>query len=299
MQTKFGKRQLKDYGWAYLMILPTIAGLMVLNVIPVFQTIYTSLMKAGDFGKTSTFVGLKNYVRLFKDPEVLRATWNTFLYTLGVVPIGILIALFVAVLLNAQIKGKTLFRTIFFLPIVTSSVAIAMVWGWLYNGQYGLINYALSGMGMQGAKWLTDPSTAMFAIVIVGIWSGLGYNVVLLLAGLQEIPTTFYEAADIDGAGPIRQFFKITIPLLSPTMFFVVILSIIGSLQVFELIYMMFLKTNPALSSVQSLVYLFYKHSFIINDRAYGSTIVTFLLAIILVITGIQMKLQKKWVHYD
>lgn len=295
---KFTARKTKDALWAYFMIAPTMIGLIILNIYPVINTIYMSFMKTGDFGKMS-FTGFDNYIKLAGDNQVLRATWNTFQYTLGTVPVGVLLALLGAVLLNSKIKGKTLFRTIYFLPVVSAPVAVAMVWRWLYNTEFGLFNYLLSVAGIDKVPWLTSSTYAMTSIVVVGIWIKLGYNIIILLAGLQEIPETYYEAARIDGAGPVRQFFNITMPLVSPTLFFVVILTFIESLQVFDTIYMMVDKQNNAMESVQSLVYLFYQYAFVMNDKGYGSVIVTFLLLIILAITGIQMYFQKKWVHYD
>ena len=292
------KKFKEEYVFAYLMIAPTIIGLIILNIWPMFQTLYLSFNKTGDFGN-NTWVGLDNYKHMLTDSSVIHATINTFKYTIVSVPVGIFLSLIVAVLLNAKIKGKTIYRTIYFLPMVSAPAAIAMVWRILYNGDYGFFNLLLSKIGIHGVKWLTDPKTAIFCIIVVGIWSTLGYNMVILLAGLQEIPTTLYEAAEIDGAGPIRQFFTITLPLISPTMFFVVVTTMIGSLQVFDLIFMMIDRTNSALESTQSLVYLFYKHSFVMNDKGYGSAIIMLLLAIILIITVIQLKLQKKWVHYQ
>ncbi len=292
------KKFKEEYAFAYLMIAPTIIGLIILNLWPMIQTLYLSFNSTGDFGNNQ-WVGLDNYKNMLTDQSVIHATINTFKYTIVSVPVGIILSLIVAVLLNANIKGKTIYRTIYFLPMVSAPAAIAMVWRILYNGDYGFFNLILSKIGIHGVKWLTDPKLALFCIITVGIWSTLGYNMVILLAGLQEIPTTFYEAAEIEGAGPIRQFFTITLPLISPTMFFVVVTTMIGSLQVFDLIFMMIDRTNSAIESTQSLVYLFYKHSFIMNDKGYGSAIIMLLLAIILVITVIQLKLQKKWVHYQ
>ncbi|MCB2295050.1 sugar ABC transporter permease [Clostridium algoriphilum] len=280
------------------MIAPTIIGLIILNLWPMIQTLFLSFNNTGDFGNNQ-WVGLDNYKNMLTDPSVIHATINTFKYTIVSVPVGIIFSLIVAVLLNANIKGKTIYRTIYFLPMVSAPAAVAMVWRILYNGDYGFFNLVLSKIGIHGVKWLTDPNISIYCIIVVGIWSTLGYNMVILLAGLQEIPTTFYEAAEIEGAGPIRQFFTITLPLISPTMFFVVVTTMISSLQVFDLIFMMIDRTNSALESTQSLVYLFYKHSFIMNDKGYGSAIIMLLLAIILVITVIQLKLQKKWVHYQ
>lgn len=291
-------RKYKGYLCAYLMIAPTIIGLIILNIIPIIQTFWLSLHKTGNFG-ANQFVGLDNFKKLLNDPNVLQATFNTFRYAIIVVPVGIFLSLLLAVLLNSNIKGKAIYRTIYFLPVVSAPAAIAMVWKWMYNSEFGLINYLLSLIGIQGPKWITDPRIAIYSIMIVGIWSVLGYNMIIFLAGLQEIPKTFYEAAEIDGAGPIRKFIAITVPLVSPTMFFVTITSVISSLQVFDYIYMMIEKTNIALDKTQSLVYLFYKYSFMMNDKGYGSTVLIVLFVIIMLITVIQLYMQKKWVHYQ
>ena len=213
-------------------------------------------------------------------------------------PVTVALSLIIAVLLNKKIKGVSLYRTIYFLPMVAAPAAIAMVWRWLYNSEFGLINYLLSLVGIDGPRWLSDPKVALISIAIVGIWSAVGYNMVLLLAGLQEIPGDYYEAANIDGAGPIKQFFTITLPLVSPTMFFVVVTSIISAMQVFDTIFMMIDKTSMAVEGTQSLVYLFYQYSFLVNDKGYGSAIVMILLLMIMVITFIQVKIQNKWVNY-
>jgi ABC-type sugar transport systems, permease components len=297
VRKKISKSTLNEWKWGYIMIFPTFIGLMVLNIIPAMQTLILSFEKSGAFGK-STWVGLANYKRLFQDPAVMQAIFNTFKYAIWVVPATAVFSLIVAVLLNKKMKGVSVYRTIYFLPMVAAPAAIAMVWRWLYNSEYGLINYALSLIGVKGPNWIADPNVALISIAIIGIWSSVGYNMILLLAGLQEIPKDYYEAASIDGASPIRQFFKITIPLVSPTMFFVIVTSIMGAFQVFDLMFMIVQEGNPALEKTQSLVYLFYKHSFLINDKGYGSAIIMVLLAIIMIVTLIQVKLQKKWVNY-
>lgn len=294
---KISKSTLNEWTWGYIMILPTFIGLMVLNIIPAIQTLILSFEKAGAFGK-STWIGLDNYKKLFQDATVMQAIFNTLEYAIISVPAIVILSLIVAVLLNKKIKGTTIYRTIYFLPMVAAPAAIAMVWRWLFNSQYGLINYVLSIIGINGPEWITDPNVALISIAIVGIWSAIGYNMVLLLAGLQEIPKDYYEAASIDGASPLRQFFKITIPLVSPTLFFVVVTSVISAFQVFDVIFMMIDKTSTALPRTESLVYLFYKYSFVLNDKGYGSAIVMLLLAIIMIVTVIQVKCQKKWVNY-
>ena len=288
-------RERNEFMWGWLFILPTMFGLIILNIIPIFQTIWQSFFKTGDFGKGNIFIGAENYIRLFGDTEVWQSVLNTFKYAIVEVPFSIAISLVLAVLLNRKMKGVSTYRTIFFLPMVAAPAAVAMVWRWLFNTEFGLLNHVFGG----NVQWISDPKIAVFSIAVIGIWSIIGYNMVLFLAGLQEIPRDYYEAADIDGANGIEQFFNITVPLLSPTIFFVSITRIIGGLQVFDLIFMVMDKNNPALYKTQSIVYLFYQNSFVENNKGYGSTIVVLLIAIIMVITVFQMVAQKKWVYYN
>ena len=293
------KGSLNEALWGWAMVAPTIIGLVVLNIIPIFQTLKMSFHKSGDFGRNDIFVGLANYQRMLGDAQVWQATWNTFKYTLLVVPTTVVLAILLAVLLNSKIKGKHVYRTIFFLPMVAAPAAVTMVWKWLYNTDFGLINFVLGKMGIGPVNWIEDPKIAMYSIALIGIWSTVGYSMILILAGLQEIPKDYYEAAKIDGASPVKQFFQITLPLVSPTLFFVVVTIIIQSMQVFDVIYMMEDIRSPAYDKTVSLVYLFYNNSFKYTDKGYGSTIVILLLVIILLITALQMKAQKKWVHYN
>ncbi|MTL37759.1 ABC transporter permease subunit, partial [Turicibacter sanguinis] len=224
-----------EWMWGYILVAPTIIGLLILNIIPVIQTFILSFQKTGDFG-TYQWAGFENYKRLFSDPAVWQATGNTLKYVLIVIPFIIVFSLLVAVLLNQKIKGKSVYRVIYFLPMVAAPAAVAMVWKWLFNSEFGLINYLLGLIGINGPQWVSDPNFALIAIAIVGIWSAVGYNMILLLAGLQEIPKDYYEAASIDGAGPIRQFFSVTLPLVSPSLYFVMVTSIISAFQVFDVI---------------------------------------------------------------
>ncbi|MFC3929004.1 carbohydrate ABC transporter permease [Streptococcus caprae] len=284
--------------WGLGMVAPTIIGLLILNIIPIIQTLKMSFYRSGDFGKGEIFVGLSNYQKLFADPEVWQATWNTIRYTIVVVPATVVFATILAVLLNSKIKGKHIYRTIYFLPMVAAPAAVTMVWRWLYNTNYGLINYILGQFGIGKVNWIENPSIALYSIAIIGIWSSVGYAMILILAGLQEIPKDYYESATIDGASGIKQFFYITLPMLSPTLFFVVVTSVISAMQVFDGIYMMVSNTSPAYQKTVSLVYLFYNNSFKYSDKGYGSTIIMLLLLIIMMITFVQMKVQKRWVHY-
>lgn len=239
----FTSREKNEFIWGWLFILPTIIGLVVLNIIPIINTIYQSFFKTGDFGRGNIFVGLQNYQKVFADKEIWQALINTVRYAIVEVPFSIAISLVLAVLLNKKIKGRSVYRTIIFLPMVAAPAAIAMVWRWLYNSDFGLLNHIFHAK----INWVSSPSIAIYSIAVIGIWSILGYNMVLFLAGLQEIPGDFYGAAEIDGATGISSFFNITLPLLSPTIFFVLVTRVIASLQVFDLIYMVIDNTNPAL----------------------------------------------------
>ncbi len=289
------KQRWNEFLWGWLFILPTMIGLVVLNIIPIFQTIYQSFFKTGDFGKGNIFIGFTNYEKLFHDAEVWQALWNTIKYAMIEVPFSIAIALVMAVLLNQKLRGRTVYRTIFFLPMVAAPAAIAMVWRWLYNTSFGLINHIIG----KEISWVSDPHLSIFSIAVIGIWSIIGYNMVLFLAGLQEVPRDFYEASEIDGASKVRQFFRITIPLISPTIFFVCVTRVIGAMQVFDLIFMVMDNTNPALTKTQSLVYIFYKYAFTNGNKGYGATVIVLLLVLIMIITVLQMIAQKKWVHYN
>ena len=284
----------REQNWAYIMVAPTIIGLLVLNLWPFVQTLYTSFCEHLGFGHYK-FVGFQNYIDIFQRPEFWKATWNTIYFCILTVPIGLFLSLLVAMLLNAKIKGKGAFRTIFFLPMVCAPAAVTMVWRWIFNGEYGILNQA---MGTH-VGWITDPNVVMIACALVAIWSNIGYDAVLLLAGLQNISKSYYEAASIDGANKVTQFFHITLPMVSPTLFVVMIMRLMASVKVYDLIYMMVEDTNPAVTSVQSLMYLFYRESFVAGSRGSGSAIVIWTVLLIGAVTIIQFVGQKKWVNYD
>jgi multiple sugar transport system permease protein len=284
--------------WALLFIGPTALGLAVFYIWPAVQTFYYSFTTWGAFGG-HTWSGLANYRMLAQDPDVRTAFINTFWFTLlGLV--GLPISLVLAAVLNRRgRRGVSVYRTLMFLPVVTMPAAAAIIWRWLYNGDFGIINYLLRHVGINGTYWISNPHTALAAVAVVGIWSTIGYNMVILMAGLQTISPQLYEATAIDGAGPIRQFFSITIPLLSPSLFFVTVLSVIGSLQTFDLVYVMIGQTNPALPQTRTVVYLFYQKAFIENNRGYAAALAFVLLLVIMAVTALQFRLQKRWVHYE
>jgi len=280
--------------WGWIMVAPTIIGLTVLNLWPFVQTIYTSFCEHLGFGHYK-FVGLKNYAAIFQNPEFWRATWNTVLFCILTVPVGLFLSLLVAMLLNAEIRFKGGFRTVFFLPVVCAPAAVTMVWRWIFNTEYGILNEVLGTR----IGWITDPRFVMISCAVVAVWSNIGYDAVLLLAGLQNIPRSLYEANSIDGAGKVRQFFTITLPMVSPTLFVVMIMRLMSAVKVYDIIYMMVEDTNPAVTSVQSLMYLFYRESFVAGSRGTGSAIVVWTVLLIGMVTVIQFCGQKKWVNYD
>ena len=285
----------REMVWAWAFILPTILGLVILNFYPVINTVYQSFCTTGDFGRGNVFVGLDNYKAVVTSSETWQSLWNTIKYAIIEVPLGVIIAMLLAVLMQNKIKGKTFFRTIFFLPMVCAPAAVAMVWKWLYNQQFGLLNNIFH----TDVAWISDPKIAWISIGIIGVWSSIGYNMVLFIGGLQEIPTDYYEAARIDGATGIQQFFHITVPLLSPTTFFIVQTRIIGALTIFDLMFMVMDKTNMALNKTQSIVYLFYTYAFTNSNKGYGATLVMILVVFIMIITFILQKCEKKFVFYN
>lgn len=295
IKRKMSKAQKNEAIWGLAFVAPTMIGLIVLNFYPIVYTIYQSFCRTGDFGRGNIFNGVENYVSVLSSGEFWGSLLNTLKYAIIEVPFGIAIGLVMAVLLNRKIAFRGGYRTIFFLPMVAAPAAVAMVWKFLYNQQFGLINN-IFGLDI---SWVSDPKIAWISIGIIGVWSIVGYNMILFLSGLQEIPHDYYEAAEIDGATGIRQFFAITLPLLSPTTFFILQTRIIGALQIFDLIYMVMDETNQALSSVQSVVYLFYKYAFTNGNRGYGAAIVVCMLVIIMIITFILQKSEKKWVFYN
>lgn len=281
--------------WAYAFVAPTILGLIILNFYPMINTVYQSLCKTGDFGRGNKFVGLANYQAVLSSSETWLSLWNTIKYALIEVPFGVAIALVLAVFLNKKLPGTSVFRTIFFLPMVCAPAAVAMVWKWIYNQQFGLLNNIFH----TDTAWISNPSIAWISVGVIGVWSIIGYNMVLFISGLQEIPGDYYEAARIDGASGIRQFFHITVPLLSPTTFFIVQTRIIGALTIFDLMFMVMDKTNIALKNVQSIVYLFYTYAFTNGNKGYGAAVVMVLVVFIMIVTFILQKCGDKLVYHN
>ncbi|WP_254185443.1 carbohydrate ABC transporter permease [Nocardioides panacis] len=287
----------QDAMWATVLIAPTAIGLLVFSIWPTLLTFYYSFTSWGAFGG-HTWAGLENYTQLLHDSELLQSLVNTAilsLITLLSVPLGIVVA---ALLHRPDFRLTRFYRTVYFLPAVTLPASIALMWRLVYNGDFGPLNWTLSLVGIDGPSWLADSHTAIYALGVVSIWGSIGYNMVLFLAGMQAIPRDYYEAAELDGAGSISQFFQITVPLLTPTTFFVTVITVINALQAFDLVFLMIGKTNPALEKSQTVVYLFYEKGFVESQGGYAAAIAFVLLAVILVFTAVQFRMQRRWVHY-
>lgn len=296
---KASKRERKDWIAAYIFIAPVTIGLFIFYVFPFIQNFWFSFNDVNKFNM-ATFIGLGNYKQLFQEPDLLLALRNTLIYAVITVPIGLALSLLVASLLNSKIKGTSFYRTIYFLPSVTMSVAVALVWKLIFHSEYGIFNEIVKMFGGSPQSWLTKPATALGCVMIVAIWGSVGYNMIILLAGMQGISKSYYEAAAIDGAGPVQRFFKITVPLLTPTIFFVTITGLIGAFQVFDSIYMMIdPQTNPAFNQVKTMNVLFYQNAFMYGYKGYAAAISIFMFVIIMIITAVQLWGQKKWVNYD
>lgn len=290
-------RQKKDWFAGYVFIAPVTLGLLVFYIWPFIQNFWFSFNDVNKFNVTH-FVGLDNYKQLIGDAEVWTTFGNTLKYVVFTVPIGLFLSICIAALLNAKIRGTSIYRTLYFLPSVTMAAAVAMVWKWVFNEKMGILNSVIAGLGGERVGWLTNPKTALFIVMLVGLWMSVGYNMIILLAGMQGIPKTYYEAASIDGAGGLAQFFKITIPLLTPSIFFVMITSIISGFQVFDVVYMMVLKSNPAYESTQTVVMLFYRQAFDYGYKGYAAAISILIFIAIMIVTIFQLIGQKKWVNY-
>lgn len=290
-------RQKKDWVAGYVFIAPVTLGLLVFYIWPFIQNFWFSFNNVNKFNVTH-FIGLDNYKQLIGDAEVWTTFGNTLKYVVFTVPIGLFLSICIAALLNAKIRGTSIYRTLYFLPSVTMAAAVAMVWKWVFNEKMGILNSVIAGLGGERVGWLTNPKTALFIVMLVGLWMSVGYNMIILLAGMQGIPKTYYEAASIDGAGGLAQFFKITIPLLTPSIFFVMITSIISGFQVFDVVYMMVLKSNPAYESTQTVVMLFYRQAFDYGYKGYAAAISILIFITIMIVTILQLIGQKKWVNY-
>jgi len=288
----------QKWKWVLIFLAPSLIGLLLFIVYPIVSSLWLAFQ---DWNMLSPpeFVGLKNFQELLNDP----AFWNAFRYTLTFVvlyiPSVFVIGLGLALLLNKKVRGMMVVRTATFLPVVASWVVVSLIWKWIFNPSYGLVNYGLSLLGITGPAWLFTPQTAVYAMVITSIWKDVGYIALLYLGGLQTISETYYEAAQIDGAGRWRSFRSITLPLLTPTMFFVAITLLINYFQLFEQVWLMPMTGSAADRQVKVIVTEVVRNAFSYNRMGYASAMSWVLFVLIFFITFVQFRFQKRWVYYE
>ena len=274
------------------MIIPSMLIITVLVLYPIIKSFYMSLYDWNIIKNSKLFLGLGNYLRAFNDERFLNAFKNTVIYTVLYVPILVILSLIFATLLSYDFKGSKAFKAIIFLPAITSMAIIAIIFRFLLDGDIGLISIYLKNMGFKVKDLLREPDSAMGMIIFVGVWRWIGFNMVIILAGLNSIPESLYESAEIDGAGKVKQFFSITLPLLAPTLSFTIITNLISSFQVFDQVYVM-TKGGP-LFSTEVLVYYIYYRGFNVFEMGYSSSMAFILFIVILLITLFQLKSFKK-----
>lgn len=292
---RLNSRQRQEAWWGYALIAPMMIGFLIFFVIALAASFVLSFSR-WDMLSSPVWIGLDNYRNLFGDANFRTALINTFAIAIPNVLFRILFALGLAVALNSKIAFRTFYRVLYFLPVMTMPVATATMWKWLYDPAFGPINGFLRKLGLPGPDWLLHPKTAVVAVVIVLLWSGIGYDMIIFLAGLQAIPRDYYDAAAIDGASGWQQFRDITVPLLTPTTFFLLVIAVISSLQVFDLVYVMTRLDQS--NRLPTLVYYVYDEGFRNFRMGYAITVAWALLAIILVFTLIQFRLQRRWMSY-
>lgn len=288
----------RDGIWPWLFVLPLLIGVGVFYIWPILQTAFYSFTSWGVFGG-ATWSGVDNYVRLFRDPQLYTALGNTLIYT-AIVLLGIPLEVWIASLLNTPgLRFASFYRVLFFLPYIAMPTAVALVWRIIFNGDFGVLNYSLSLIGIDGPYWISTPGFALLAVSIVGLWSSLGFAMIVLGAGLKNIPPDLYEAAELDGASRSRRFRYITVPLLTPSIFFVLIITIISSFQLFDLLYALLGSKNPVLPKTMSLVFYFYSEGFVSNDKGFAAAIAMIIFLLIGLVTIVQFRFQRRWVNND
>ena len=313
------KRRRQSRFSPFLYLLPAAAVIFVFRLLPIISSFYISFFRWGLV--RGPFLGLGNYGRMVQDPKFWQSLINTIYFVVGMVPASLFLSLFIAVLLNKKIKAMGIFRTTYFLPVVTSLVAVSMVWKWIYHPEMGLANYflqligidkllwlsestgvikmALGGLGVTVPDWAGGPSLALYAIIMMSVWKGLGYNIIIFLAGLQNIPEQYYEAARIDGAGARAAFWHITWPILSPITFYVLMVTTITTFQVFTQIWMMTTPQGGPLGTTKVIVFYLYEQGFMEGfDRGHASAIALILFLVLLSLSILQRRLVERKVHY-
>jgi multiple sugar transport system permease protein len=294
--TRWQRLLYSDHFWGWLFVLPTVVGLLLFSVGPIVAALLISLSR-WNIVSAPTWVGLQNYATLLDTSLFWVALRNTLTYMAGVIPLQMSLSLLIALGLNQRLHLQNLFRTLYFLPTVCSTVALALVWRVLFDYQLGILNWLIGSVGLGRVPWLMTPGTAMPAVIIMSAWQGIGYPLVIWLAGLQGIPQPYYDAAKVDGAGPLASFRYVTWPLLTPTTFFMLIIACIGSFQVFEQTFV--LTGGGPQRATYTLVYFIYDQAFQSFDMGSASAVAYVLFFFILILTILQLRLQRQWVHYE
>lgn len=292
-----------DYGWqkwkwVLFFIAPSLIGLLIFIIVPILTSLWLSFQN-WNLLSAPEFVGLANFQELVNDASFWRALQYTMGYIVLYIPTVFALGLGLALFLNQKLRGIVFTRTLTFLPVVASWVVVSLIWKWIFNPQYGLINYGLSWFGIEGPAWLFDANTALYAMVITSVWKDLGYVAVMYLGGLQGISEVYYEAARIDGANPLQRLRFVTLPLLTPTMFFIVIILLINSFQVFDQFWLMPMRDSAAARQVEVIVTEVVKNAFSYNRMGYASAMSMVLFVLIFAVTFMQLRLQKRWVYYE
>ncbi|HEX7056986.1 MAG TPA: sugar ABC transporter permease [Bacilli bacterium] len=291
-----GENKFKKWLAVLIFLLPGLAGLVLFNLYPILVSAYLSLTD-WDLLTKPHFIGFANYADVFHEEKSRIAIGNTFKFIIGYVPLVLVSSLALAILLNRKIRFQAFYRAAVFVPVITSWVAVSIIWRWILNGQSGLLNYLLSQIGIQGPIWLSDFFWAMPSIIMVSVWKDVGFFAIIFLAGLQEIAGEYYEAAQIDGATPLQQQLKISLPMITPSIFFVVVIAMINSFQLFDQVLVM---TNggPA-GATSSIVEQIFKNAFKSGRMGFAAAQSWVLFGFIFVVTLLQYQLQKRWVNYD
>lgn len=289
------RSQDKESFWGYLFIAPNLIGTILFLFIPIVYSLYISFHK-WDMINPPVFVGFANYIHMAEDSQFHTSLWNTAVYSLFSIPLSIALALLVAWLLSENLRGTEVFRCIIFIPVILSMVTVSMVWRWLLNGDYGILNYLLGLIGIDSINFLGDERYAMASVIVIGIWKSLGFNVVILIAAFKEVPASLYEAAELDGASPMKKLTKVSLPLIYPSLFFVTIMSIINSFQVFDVIYTT-TQGGPG-NATQVIYYYIWQNAFKFFDMGYASALSWVVFLVIFVLTMFQMRFSKKRMGY-
>lgn len=297
-----GEGKLRKWTFILIFLFPSLMGLLLFKLIPMIVSLAISFTNWDMISPLTSlslknFVGIRNFVKVFTDENSVNALLNTFKFIIGYLPIILCLSIFFASQLNKEIKGIRIFRSFFFIPVITSWVAVSIVWRWLLNGQSGLVNYILSLVGILGPTWLSDFFWAMPAIIMVTVWKDLGFVTIILLSGLQNISGEYYEAAELDGASSWRKLINITIPLLTPTLFFVIIISLINAFQLFDQV--IILTNGGPAGTTSTMVVQIYNNAFKGSNMGFAAAQSWVLFVIILIVTLFQNKMQKRWVTYD